>query len=67
MCGIGTHLLDGQRPSPTANSGSSLLRATQSLARSTRKHGFEIVARGFEPNWQLADIKYEWTASGVVL
>ena len=24
------------------------------------KHGFKIIARGFEPNWQLDDIKYEW-------
>ncbi len=23
-------------------------------------HGFRIVARGFEPTWQLDDIKYEW-------
>ena len=26
------------------------------------KHGFVIVARGFEPTWQLDDIKYEWAA-----
>ena len=26
------------------------------------KHGFKIIARGFEPTWRLADIKYEWTA-----
>jgi ribosomal protein S18 acetylase RimI-like enzyme len=26
------------------------------------KHGFVIVARGFEPTWQLDDIKYEWSA-----
>ncbi len=26
------------------------------------KHGFKIIARGFEPNWQLDDIKYEWIA-----
>jgi GNAT superfamily N-acetyltransferase len=25
-------------------------------------HGFRIVARGFEPTWQLDDIKYEWLA-----
>jgi ribosomal protein S18 acetylase RimI-like enzyme len=26
-------------------------------------HGFRIVARGFEPTWQLEDIKYQWAAS----
>jgi GNAT superfamily N-acetyltransferase len=26
-------------------------------------HGFRIVARGFEPTWQLEDIKYQWSAS----
>jgi ribosomal protein S18 acetylase RimI-like enzyme len=26
-------------------------------------HGFKIVARGFEKNWQLADIEYEWNAA----
>ena len=30
------------------------------------KHGFKVVARGFEPNWQLDDIKYEWTARHTV-
>jgi ribosomal protein S18 acetylase RimI-like enzyme len=25
------------------------------------KHGFRIAARGFEPTWQLADIRYEWS------
>jgi GNAT superfamily N-acetyltransferase len=24
-------------------------------------HRFRIVARGFEPNWQLEDLRYEWT------
>lgn len=24
------------------------------------REGFRIVARGFEPTWQLEDIKYEW-------
>ena len=27
------------------------------------KHGFVAVAQGFEPVWQLADIRYEWTAA----
>ena len=26
-------------------------------------HGFRIVERGFEPTWQLADIKYSWSGA----
>ncbi len=37
--------------------------ARNAIARAFyEKHGFEIVARGFEPTWQLDDIKYEWAA-----
>ena len=28
------------------------------------RHGFVVVAQGFEPMWQLEDIKYQWTAQG---
>lgn len=28
------------------------------------REGFRVVARGFEPRWQLEDIKYEWSRSG---
>lgn len=49
----------GQKLSPTANFGCS-----RSLAMPLRafyeKHGFEIIARGFEPTWQLDDVQYEW-------
>jgi hypothetical protein len=27
--------------------------------------GFAAVARGFEPNWQLADVRYEWRAARI--
>lgn len=26
------------------------------------KHGFVVVARGFEPEWRLEDVKYSWSA-----
>ncbi|MES2958238.1 MAG: GNAT family N-acetyltransferase [Pseudomonadota bacterium] len=25
-------------------------------------NGFHVIARGFEPMWQLADVKYQWSA-----
>ena len=28
------------------------------------QHGFAVAARGFEPEWQLEDIKYFWSAEG---
>lgn len=27
------------------------------------RHGFKVVARGFEREWQLADIEYEWSVA----
>ena len=30
------------------------------------KHDFKIIARGFEPNWHLDDIRYEWIAEDAV-
>ena len=64
-CGIGTLLLDWAK---TQSHGKLWLFAfaRNAVARAFyEKHGFEIIARGFEPTWQLADIKYEWTARGV--
>ena len=61
-CGIGTQLLVWAK----AQSGGRLWLFT--FARNARarafyeRHGFKIVARGFEPTWQLEDLKYEWAA-----
>ena len=66
-CGIGTHLLDWAK---TQSSGKLWLFAFERNAIAYafyEKHGFKMVARGFEPNWQLADIRYEWTASRVMI
>jgi ribosomal protein S18 acetylase RimI-like enzyme len=56
--GIGTRLIERAK----ARSGGQLWLYT--FARNRRacsfyeKHGFVPVARGFEPNWQLEDVKY---------
>src|SRR5688572_5848094 len=58
--GIGTRLLDWAK----AQSAGSLWLYT--FARNTgarafyEKHGFTVAARGFEPTWQLDDLRYEW-------
>lgn len=59
--GIGTMLLSWAK----AQSAGTLWLYT--FARNTHalafyhKHGFREVARGFEPEWQLEDVKLEWT------
>jgi len=50
-----------------AQSGGSLWLYTfarnEGAQRFYEREGFRIVARGFEPIWQLEDIKYEWRRS----
>lgn len=61
-CDVGTQLLAWAK----GQSGGKLWLFTFARNATARafyeKHGFEIVARGFEPTWQLDDIKYEWVA-----
>jgi ribosomal protein S18 acetylase RimI-like enzyme len=58
--GIGAQLLAWAKE----RSGGSLWLYTfeqNAVARAFyEKHGFRIVARGFEPEWQLPDLKYRW-------
>lgn len=32
----------------------------ESIAQLYERHGFIAVARGFEPEWNLEDVRYEW-------
>lgn len=60
--GIGKLLLDWAK----AQSGGGLwLYTFERNVRAQRfyeSHGFTIAERGFEESWQLADIRYEWSA-----
>jgi len=64
--GIGTQLL----ASAKAQSDGKLWLfafARNAVARAFyEKHGFKVIARGFEPTWQLDDVKYEWIAEDAV-
>ena len=58
--GIGTQLL---RLAQAESSGSLWLFTFQRNERACRfyeHHGFDVVARGFEPTWKLDDVKYLW-------
>ena len=58
--GIGTRLLDWAKEE---SSGSLWLYtfAQNTHARAFYEHhGFRAVAFGFEPQWQLDDVRYEW-------
>lgn len=61
--GIGTRLLAWAK----AQSAGTLWLHTFARNAGARafyeRHGFEIVARGHEPNWKLDDLRYEWSAN----
>jgi len=58
--GLGTHLLDWAK----ARSGGSLWLYTfennTGAQRFYESHGFVVTQRGFEPEWKLRDLRYEW-------
>ena len=59
--GIGTELL---RRAQAESSGSLWLYTFARNPRARRfyeRHGFVATAHGFEPVWQLDDVRYEWT------
>lgn len=59
-CGIGSHFVDWAK----GQSNNSLCAYTFEknwIARNFyEKHGFKATEKGFEPTWQLEDIRYEW-------
>ena len=61
--GIGSQLLGWAK----WQSGGSLWLFTFAQNQRARSfyehHGFRLVAFGFEPTWQLADVRYEWAQS----
>jgi ribosomal protein S18 acetylase RimI-like enzyme len=59
--GIGTQLLDRAK----AESGGTLrlftLLSNTGAQAFYERHGFRVIRRGFESQWQLEDLEYEWT------
>lgn len=61
--GIGRKLLDLAK---SESCGSLWLHTFQRNERARRfyeRNGFAPIARGFEPFWQLPDVRYRWTGS----
>ncbi|HUP97148.1 MAG TPA: GNAT family N-acetyltransferase [Usitatibacter sp.] len=58
--GIGTILLDWAKAQSTGSLWLFTFARNAAARAFYEKNGFVIVARGFEPHWQLEDIKYEW-------
>ena len=60
--GIGTHMVDWAK----RQSAGSLWLYTFARNHGARafyeQQGFAAIAHGFEPTWQLADVKYRWQA-----
>jgi ribosomal protein S18 acetylase RimI-like enzyme len=62
--GIGSRLLDWAK---LQSNGSLWLYTFEQNAGARafyERHGFRIVARGHEPNWNLDDLRYEWVSNG---
>ena len=61
--GIGSMLVDLAKQNSNGRLHLYTFERNKNAQRFYENHGFKIVARGFEKNWQLADIEYEWCAS----
>ncbi|MBV9209371.1 MAG: GNAT family N-acetyltransferase [Acidobacteria bacterium] len=61
--GIGSLLLDMAKENSSGRLRLFTFKANRKAQRFYERHGFKIIARGFEEQWQLEDIEYEWVAS----
>ena len=60
--GIGTMMLDWAKGQSEGSLWLYTFQRNLDAQAFYEHHGFEIVERGFEETWQLADIKYQWKA-----
>jgi ribosomal protein S18 acetylase RimI-like enzyme len=60
--GIGSRLLDLAKARSAGNLWLYAFARNVRACRFYEKHGFVAVERGFEPTWQLDDVKYHWSA-----
>jgi GNAT superfamily N-acetyltransferase len=61
--GIGTRLLEWAKQQSTGTLWLYTFAQNRRACAFCERNGFVAVARGFEPNWQLADVRYEWSSA----
>lgn len=61
--GIGSLLVDIAKRNSRGRLRLFTFEANKGAQRFYDRHGFKVVARGFEQEWQLADIEYEWSVA----
>jgi ribosomal protein S18 acetylase RimI-like enzyme len=61
--GVGSQLLDWAKHQSAGSLWLYTFARNRVAQAFYEHHGFRVVARGFEPTWQLEDIKYQWAAS----
>lgn len=60
--GIGSMLVNIAKQQSHGRLRLFTFRVNERAQRFYERHGFKVVGRGFEENWQLEDVEYEWTA-----
>lgn len=58
--GIGSALLDHAKQCSDGRLRLFTFQSNLAARRFYERHGFRVIARGFEPQWQLPDLQYEW-------
>ena len=58
--GIGTRMLNWAKSASNGSLWLYTFARNNGAQRFYERHGFEVVERGFEEDWQLEDIKYHW-------
>lgn len=61
--GIGRKLLEWAKAQSAGSLWLYTFAQNQRACAFYERHGFQVAARGFEPEWQLEDIKYIWRAA----
>jgi GNAT superfamily N-acetyltransferase len=61
--GIGTSLLDWAKAQSAGRLWLYTFERNVGARTFYESHGFVITERGFEQDWQLADLRYEWSAT----
>lgn len=61
--GIGGHMLAWAKDQSSGSLWLYTFARNKGACAFYERNGFKVVARGFEPEWQMADVRYEWSAA----